>query len=79
MTKYDQDMAKWVKTWKHATPALQEIRKKEISTFDYSQNYQLIDEMLQYACDQGEERTTTGLIEQQRLFKKLAKNEERIK
>ncbi len=72
-------MAKWVKKWKQATPALLEIRKKELSTFDYSQNYKLIDEMLQYACEHRNERTTTGLIEQQRLFKKFAQKEGLIK
>ena len=72
MTKYDKNILKWMETWKKAGSALKEIRKKELSTFDYSKNYKLIDEMLQYACEHGEERTTTGLIEQQRLFKKFA-------
>jgi len=79
MPKIDQDMEKWVKTWKQATPALQDIRKNELSTFEFSKNYKLIDDMLQYACEHGEERTTTGLIEQQRLFKKFAQKQGIIK
>jgi hypothetical protein len=72
MTKNDQNIAKWVDTWKQAAPALHAIRKKELSNFEYSSNYKLIDDMLQYACEHAVERTTTGLIEQQRLFKKYA-------
>jgi len=69
----DENMVKWVKIWKQATPALKQIRKTELAVFDYSKNYQLIDEMLQYACEHGEDRTTSGLIEQQRWFMNFAK------
>jgi len=73
MHTHDKNMIKWVKTWKKAASALKKVQKSELTEFDYSKNYQLIDEMLQYACEHGEDRTTSGLIEQQRLFMKFAR------
>jgi len=62
MTKNKKDMAQWVKNWKQSAPALQEVQKKERSNFNHSKNYKLIDDMLQYACEHGVERTTLILF-----------------
>jgi len=62
---------KWVETWKTAASALDKIRRDELMAFDYEKNFEIIDSMLQYACDHAEIRLTSGLVEQQRLFMKL--------
>jgi hypothetical protein len=62
---------KWVETWKTAASALDKIRRDELTAFDYEKNFEIIDSMLQYACDHAETRLTSGLVEQQRLFMKL--------
>ncbi|HLC15110.1 MAG TPA: hypothetical protein VJL89_02650 [Thermodesulfovibrionia bacterium] len=62
---------KWVETWKTAASALDKIRRDELMAFDYEKNFEIIDSMLQYACDHAETRLTSGLVEQQRLFMKL--------
>ena len=64
-------MKKWVETWKRAGPILEEIRKEELSNFDYRKNKHIIDEMLQWTIDHAEPRMSSGLVEQQRWFMKL--------
>ena len=72
MTKEEKaNIKKWVETWKSAGPVLEKIKREELLNFDYSKNRHIIDEMLQWACDHAEPRQTSGLVEQQRLFKKL--------
>lgn len=47
-------------------------KKKELRSPEYYESHRrLLEEMLQYACDQGNVRLSSGLVEQQRLFKKL--------
>ncbi|KPA19656.1 hypothetical protein MHK_000149 [Candidatus Magnetomorum sp. HK-1] len=69
----DNKTKNWVETWKKAAPALEKVWSKELIDFDYSKNYKQIDEMLQYACEHGSVRTTSGLIEQQRYFMEFTK------
>lgn len=70
--KDDRDvLKKWVETWKTAGIELEKIRLDELRAFDYEKNSELIDSMLQYACEHAKVRLTSGLVEQQRFFKKL--------
>lgn len=72
MTKKEKtQIKKWVETWKSAGPALEKIKREELRKFDYSKNLHIIDEMLQWACDHAKPRLTSGLVEQQMLFKKM--------
>ena len=66
---------KWVKTWKRAGTALDEIKQRELRAYDYNKNRKIIDEMLQWAHDHRKVRLTTGLVEQQRLFMKIKNRE----
>ncbi|MEE4354902.1 MAG: hypothetical protein V2I97_00430 [Desulfococcaceae bacterium] len=70
-----QQKIKWVKTWQTAALSLKNIKRNELQAFDYyEKNRILLDEMLQYACDNSKKRLFSGLVEQQRIFKKLYKN-----
>lgn len=66
-----KQMAEWVKNWKRTGSALKEIKRRELQSFDYEKNRIIIDEMLQWACDNQKVRLTSGLVEQQRLFMRL--------
>jgi len=68
-----KQMKEWVETWKRAGVALQEVKREELRSFDYSKNQPRIDEMLQWAADHQIPRLSCGLIEQQRLFLKMRK------
>lgn len=66
-----EQMAKWVETWKRAGPAFKEAKRRELQDFDYEENRAIIDQMLQWACDNREVRLSSGLVEQQRIFRAL--------
>ena len=71
MTATDREtIGKWVKTWNRAASGLNKIKQEELSSYNYSKNKAAIDGMLQWACKHGKMRFTSGLIEQQRIFKK---------
>jgi hypothetical protein len=66
-----QQKIKWVKTWQTAALSLENIKRNELRAYDYyEKNRILLDEMLQYACDNSKNRLSSGLVEQQRIFKK---------
>ena len=72
MTDIQQQKIRWVKTWQKAALSLKDIKKNELQAFDYyEKNRILLDEMLQYACDNSKVRLYSGLVEQQRLFMKM--------
>ncbi len=61
----------WIETWKKAGAALEEIRRRELESSDYGKNQDIIDNMLQFACENRKPRLTSGLVEQQRWFMKM--------
>lgn len=66
-----KDLKRWVEAWERAGKAMQEIKRQEMQDPDFWQkNWQLLDEMLQYAVDHAEPRQTSGLAEQQKWFMK---------
>jgi hypothetical protein len=67
-----ETVKKWVDTWKRAGVALAEIKKRELVSPDYGKNREVVDDMLEWACEHRKERTTSGLLEQQRIFMKIA-------
>jgi len=64
-------MKAWVKTWKSAGSALQRVKIEELRSEDYGKDFGLIDGMLEWVVDHARERKTSGLVEQQRLFRKM--------
>lgn len=71
MKSSNKTMKDWVDTWKKASVSLEEIKRRELQEPDYfEKNFHLLDEMLQYACDNATPRKSSGLVEMQRLFMK---------
>lgn len=67
-----QKMKKWISAWNAAAVSLKQIKKKELRASGYyDRNRQILEDMLQYACDHAKPRLKTGLEEQQRLFLKI--------
>ncbi len=66
-----QKIRLWIDTWKKAGAALEEIRQHELQSPDYARQLELIDNMLQFACENRKPRLTSGLVEQQRWFMKM--------
>lgn len=63
---------KWVKTWHRADLALRSLKKDELRSPDYyEKNRDILDGMLQYACDNDKPKILSGLVEQQRMFMQL--------
>jgi hypothetical protein len=67
-----KDIIKWMAAWKKASSAIEDLKRKELRAPDYfEKNRRVLDVMLQYACDNRREKLSSGLVEQQRWFKKL--------
>jgi len=67
----DQDATRaWVETWAKAGPKLEEIRRRELAAMTYEDRIRAIHSLLQLANRAGPKRVTSGLVEQQRLFRK---------
>ncbi len=72
MSDSEKDIKKWIKAWHNASLSLKELKKNELRADDYyEKNRKMLDEMLQYACENSTPRSSSGLVEQQRLFMKL--------
>ncbi len=69
--KDSEDMKNWIAGWARAAKALKEIKRRELRAYDYQENKAVIDGMLQWACDHSTARLESGLVEQQKLFKKM--------
>jgi hypothetical protein len=64
-----EETKKWVDAWQKASMALNDIKKNELCAPDYyEKNLEILDGMLQYACENAKTRLSSGLVEQQRLF-----------
>jgi len=76
----NQEMKKWVSAWQKAALSLKGIKKNELRAPDYyEKNRKMLDEMLQYACDNVKVRSFSGLVEQQRFFMKFKRDRSVIK
>jgi len=70
---HDQDQCQtraWVENWIRVGPELEAIRRRELREMTYQQRIQAIDTVLQIGCRFAKARTSSGLVEQQRLFQK---------
>ncbi len=62
---------KWIQTWDKAGLSLKKVKKNELCRENYySQNQNFLNDMLHYAFEHREIRLTSGLVEQQKYFKK---------
>ena len=66
----DSGKKAWVEHWVRLGPKLEEIRRHELRIFNYEEHFEAVDALLQIGCQFARPRLTSGLVEQQRLFKK---------
>jgi len=66
----EEKIKKWVETWQRAGPALERIRARELREWKYDPV--MVDSLLELGFLFSVPRPMTGLVEQQRLFRKLA-------
>lgn len=62
--------AGYVAHWKRVGPILQRIRDDELRRFDWDAERHIADALLQMGAAHPEQRTTSGLVELQRMFRK---------
>ena len=73
------DNKEWGEHWKKIGPKLEAIRREELRNYKHEDHIQEIDALLEIGCRFGTPRTTSGLVEQQRLFQKAREMDERQK
>ena len=65
-----QQLKQWVETWKRAGPELERFRRQELRAFNYKENMHIVDGLLEMAVRFARPRPTSGLVEQQRIFRR---------
>jgi len=63
---------RWVQVWKQAGPRLEQVRREELRQLDPQRAIALLCGEADYTVPPRAPRPTSGLIEQQRWFKKAA-------
>jgi hypothetical protein len=71
-----EQMRRWVATWKQAGPELEAIRRREIREADNLEILQSLESSFNYAV-RLPPRPSSGMVEMQRLFAKLRAAHER--
>lgn len=72
-TSSDDGRLEFVLYWQRVGPLLKEIRAHELRAMDAAARREAIDAVLRLAEAVPAVRTTSGLVEQQRLFQKWRK------
>ncbi len=67
---------RWVKTWQEAGPRLERVRREELRRLDPQRAIALLCGEADYTVPPRAPRPTSGLVEQQRWFMKLASRRE---
>lgn len=60
----------WAEHWRRLGPILEEIRREELRNFNYDEQLPIIDALLQLGLDHAVPRSTSGLVELERLLAK---------
>ena len=64
-------LRQWVETWKRAGPELEAIRRREIREADNAQVIEALESAFNHATRTFPSRTSSGMIEMQRILQKL--------
>ena len=70
-----EQMRRWVETWKKAGPALEKIRRREIQEADNLKSLESLTSIINDAV-RLPPRPSSGMVEMQRLFRKLRESRE---
>jgi hypothetical protein len=69
----NDDIKRWVETWKKAGPELDAIRRRELREIDTKTALESMSDAFESARLHFPPEPTSGLVEQQAWFKKLRK------
>ncbi|OYW70755.1 MAG: hypothetical protein B7Z37_29765 [Verrucomicrobia bacterium 12-59-8] len=73
MTDEERTLAKrWVDTWKAAGPLLEKVREDDIRAADTMRDFEIFAGLVEMEVKKRPSLPTSGLVEQQRWFMKLA-------
>lgn len=73
MTEEERALAKrWVETWKAAGPLLEKVREDDIRASDTIRDFQVYAGLAELEVKKRPPSSTSGLVEQQRWFMKMA-------
>ena len=61
---------RWVENWKRVGPILAKIEADELRAKNQAEAIKRILPMIDWCCQRATPKTTSGLVEQQRYFKK---------
>lgn len=64
-------MRQWVERWKKAGPELERIRMEELALVDVRRSIELLEDAFQSAIRHFPPKPVTGLVDQQRWYKRL--------
>ena len=67
-TDNDQSNRGWVEHWARVGPELARIRREELRRYRHEDNIEIIDSLLELGLRHAQPRTTSGLVELQRLL-----------
>ena len=67
---------RWVETWQQAGPRLERVRREELRRLDPQKAIALLCGEADYTIPPRAPRPTSGLVEQQRWFMKMASRRE---
>jgi hypothetical protein len=72
MTEQERtQIARWVKAWQTAGPALDRVRRDEVRRADTTKAILLLTDAFEAALRRGVTKPVSGLVEQQALFQKM--------
>jgi len=66
-------LARWVETWRKAEPALEEQRRGELEALTTPRALAELAAAFEHACRHASPSDSSGLVEQQRYFRQLAR------
>jgi len=67
----DGDLRRWVETWKRADEALAQVKRAELERLDTGAALEQLADAFELARRRALPTTTSGLVEQQRLFARM--------
>jgi hypothetical protein len=62
-----------VEHWRRVGPLLEEVRRRELRNYDHAANWLAVRSLLDLAVRYAQPRTTSGLVELQRLFRRTSR------
>lgn len=68
-----EKIRRWAAAWREAATAMEALEREELANYDYDAHRPFIVSMVNYAVRNAQPREHSGLVEQQKLFMKVAR------